>query len=358
MDFEVGGEPDVLFYFSGSDADTFIKAEKVIPIEMIQEKYPEYASNLEKSAFTPSKIDNKMYAVPVYGYWEALYVNKKVCEKAGVEIPGKDTTWDEFLEICAKIDRAGYTPIAASLAKEPHYWFEFIVYNQMSPKTQGQIPTSMEEESGQAWMAGLTDLKDLYERGYFSSNTLYTSADECFQSFLDGKAAFLVDGSWKMGTIIQKAKNVDDFSVTYVPGKGNRKGSDMIGGFSSGWYITRKAWEDPDKQRAAVEFVSYMTSDEVISDFATAGLSTTALKDRKMIDDGNLCQLQKDAAWMLENSTSMVTAVQDNLSVKCRYPLFMGMPDIVTGKVSVEDALRKFLNLREEEAQQAVELLN
>lgn len=351
MDFEVGGEPDVLFYFNGSDADTFIKAGKVVSLNTIRKEYPDYASNMEASAFVPSGADGDVYAVPVYGYWEALFINKKVCEAAGVAVPDGDTTWNEFMVICEQIKRAGYTPIAASLAKEPHYWFEFIIYNQMSPDTHDQIPSALDEISGQAWIDGLTDLKEVYEKGYFASNTLYTSADESFQSFLDGEAAFLVDGSWKLGTIVQKAENVDDFSVTYVPGKGERKGSDIIGGFSSGWYITQKAWEDPDKRDAAVEFVTYMTSDAVVSDFALAGLSATALKDRKVTEADNFCQLQKDAVTMLENRTSMVTAVQDSLSVKCRYPLFVGMADVVTGKVSVEDALQKFLSLREEEAQ-------
>lgn len=350
MDFEVGGESDVLFYFTGSDANAFIQAGKVVPIKTIQEKYPEYASNLDEETFVASEVDGEVYALPVYGYWEALFVNKKICKEAGVKIPDENTTWEEFMDICSKIREAGYTPIAASLAKEPHYWFEFALYNQMSQKTHDQIPVSLDEPSGQAWMAGLSDLKGMFQKGYFLRNTLYTSADESFQSFLDGEAAFLVDGSWKIGTIVSNAENVDDFTVTYVPGKGERKGTDIIGGFSSGWYITTKAWEDPEKQAAAVEFISYMTSDKAVSDFASISLSATALKNGASYDEDSLNQLQKDAVAMLENKTSISTAVQDRLSVQCRAPLFDGMPNIVTGKVEIEDALQEFFDLRREEA--------
>ena len=39
----------------------------------------------------------------------------------------------------------------------------------------------------------------------------------------------------------------------------------IISGLSSGWYITKKAWDDPDKRAAAVSFISDMTTDENVS---------------------------------------------------------------------------------------------
>ena len=350
LDFEVGGESDVLFYFNGSDANSFIKAGKVVSVDTIKKEFPDYASNLDESTFAASEVDGKVYALPIYGYWEGMFVNKKVCEAVGVEIPDANTTWEEFTDICTKIRAAGYTPIAASLAKEPHYWFEFIIYNQLSPQTHSQIPESMRDSSGQAWLAGLNDLKEMYTKGFFPDNTLYTSADESFQSFMDGEAAFFVDGSWKISTIISSAENVDDFTVTYVPGKGGRKNTDIIGGFSSGWYITTKAWEDPEKRQAAVDFITWMTSDEAVSDFASIAVSSTTLKNNANYDDVAFNQLQKDAVVMLDNKTSISSAVQDSLSVEVRAPLFDGMPNILTGRVSVKEALQEFLDLRVEEA--------
>lgn len=356
MDFEVGGETDILFYFNGSDADSFIKAGRVVSLDTIREEYPEYGSNIADSALVPSTVDGNVYCLPAYGYWEALFVNKKVCEAAGVEIPDADTTWEEFEETCTQIRSAGYTPIAVSLAMEPHYWFEFAIYNHMSPGTHAQIPSMLGEHSALAWKAGLTDLKDMYSKGYFPTNTLFTSADESFQRFLDGESAFLVEGSWKVGSITSNAEDITDFTVTYVPGKGERKNTDIIGGFSSGWYITTKAWKDPDKRQAAVDFIKHMTSEEAISDFASISVSATALKNGAKYDESGLNPLQKDAVKMLENITSISPAVQDNLSVTSRTPFFAGMPDIVTGRVSVEETMEEFLSLRIKEATRIEEI--
>ena len=154
---------------------------------------------------------------------EAMEVtNKAVMEAAGAEIPTADTTWDQFLETCQVIKNAGYTPIATSLAKEPHYWFEFAIYNHDSAKTHTTVPEAVDDAAGEAWQAGLADIKDLYEKGFLSENTNTATGDEVFQSFLEGKSAFYLDGSWKMGgikegtatTALKNGAEIDESSLT------------------------------------------------------------------------------------------------------------------------------------------------
>ena len=125
MDFQTGADPDVLFFFNGADASPFIEEGKVVSIDTIRETYPEYASNMNDDLITPSIVDGVKYAVPVNGFWEAMFCNTEVLEAAGVEVPGADYTWEAFLEDCQKISDAGYTPIAAALGNIPHYWWEF-----------------------------------------------------------------------------------------------------------------------------------------------------------------------------------------------------------------------------------------
>jgi raffinose/stachyose/melibiose transport system substrate-binding protein len=122
-DFETGTEPDVLFYFLGSDANPIIEADKVVSLDEIRAEYPDYASNMKEEMLVPSAVDGTVYGVPSTGYWESLFVNTKVLEAAGVAVPGADYTWDQFLTDCQKIKDAGFTPVAVSLQEVPHYWF-------------------------------------------------------------------------------------------------------------------------------------------------------------------------------------------------------------------------------------------
>lgn len=342
-DFEVGSEPDVLFFFNGVDSNAFVEAGKVVSIDEIRKEYPDYATNMKDGMMGASPVDGVNYSVPVNGYWEGLYVNKAVCEAAGVDIPDATTTWSDFLDICQKIKDAGYTPIACSLATIPHYWFEFCIYNHLSVTTHNVLPTSIDSVQGKGWIAGLGDIKDLYEKGYFPDNTLTGTDDETFQMFIDGKAAFLLDGSWKVNGIQDATDNIDNFTVTYVPGEGDRKSTDIIGGLSSGYYITKKAWDDPAKREAAVNFVSYMTSDEMVSKFAQ--VSATALVNGVQVDESTLSSLAVAGLKMVEGATGMTGAVQDQVSAEARVPVFDGMPKLVQGEVEIPDAVQECLDL-------------
>ena len=339
-DFETGSEPDVLFYFTNADAEPFISAGKVVSLEEIRAEYPDYAGNMKDSMMAVA-ADGKQYAVPSSGYWENMFVNKKVLEDCGVAVPGPDYTWDQFLADCETIKEAGYTPIACSLVEVPHYWFEFTVMNNGTVENHLDIPAAADDAAAAKWAAGLNDIKALYEAGYFPANTLTASDAETVELFNSGEAAYLIDGSWKVGYFTENAEDLNDFAIAYVPGKGERSASEAIGGISMGYFITTKAWNDPDKREAAVEFVSQLTSDEVLSTFVTT--EVTALVNGAKPEGLN--PLQQSAADANANITAIAGAVQDSLTAEARGDLFANVQNVVTGKMSAEDAVASAIAL-------------
>ena len=330
----------MLFFFTNADAEPFVSAGKVVSVEEIRAEYPDYASNMRDSMLAVA-ADGKQYSIPSYGYWENMFVNKTVLEDCGLEVPGPDYTWDQFLADCEVIKENGYTPIACSLVEVPHYWFEFLVMNNGTVANHLDVPASVEDEAGQKWVAALEDFKALYEAGYFPANTLTASDAETVEMFNQGEAAFLIDGSWKVGYFTENAADLNDFAISYVPGKGDRSASEAIGGISMGYFITRKAWDDPAKREAAVEFVSQLTSDEVLSTFVTT--EVTALVNGA--SPAGLNPLQQSAADANANITAIAGAVQDSLTAEARGDLFANVQNVVTGKMSAEDAIASALAL-------------
>ncbi len=339
-DFETGSEPDVLFFFTNADAEPFVSAGKVVSIDEIRNEYPDYATNM-KSSMMAVAADGVQYSVPSSGYWENMFVNKAVLADCGVEVPGPDYTWDQFLADCETIKEAGYTPIACSLFEVPHYWFEFLVMNNGTVENQLDVPASVDDEAGQKWVAALNDFKALYEAGYFPANTLTASDAETVELFNAGEAAFLIDGSWKVGYFTSNAENLDDFAIAYVPGKGERSASEAIGGISMGYFITRKAWDDETKREAAVEFVSQLTSDEVLSTFVTT--EVTALVNGA--SPAGLNSLQQSAADANASITAISGAVQDTITGEAKADLFGNIQNVVTGKMTPEDAVASAITL-------------
>lgn len=340
-DFQTGTEPDVLFFFTSTDAEPIIQAGKVVDIATIRAAYPDYADNMRDSMLAVAS-DGKNYAVPSSGFWENMFVNTKVLADCGVAVPGPDYTWDQFLTDCETIKAKGYAPIACSLFEVPHYWFEFCIMNNGTLDSQLDIPASAADAVGQKWAAGLNDIKDLYEKGYFPVNTLTATDAETVQLFAEGEAAFLIDGSWKVNYFVDNyGDQLSDYAISYVPAKGQRKASEAIGGISMGYFITKKAWDDPAKQAAAVEFVKHMTSDDVMSTFVTT--EVTALKNGA--SPSGLNPLQQAAADANANITGVIGAVQDTVTGECKADLFGNVQNVVTGKMTAEDAVASAIAL-------------
>ena len=343
-DFETGSEPDVLFFFTNADAEPFISANKVVSIDEIRAEYPDYAANM-KDSMMATAADGKHYAVPSSGFWENMFVNKSVLDTCGVAVPGPDYTWEQFLTDCQTILDNGFTPIACSLVEVPHYWFEFAVMNNGTVDNQLDIPTVTDgklDAAGEKWVAALNDIKDLYERGFFPQNTLTASDAETVAMFGEGEAAFLIDGSWKVGYFTENhADTLEDYQIAYVPGKGERKASEAIGGISMGYFITRKAWDDPAKQAAAVEFVSQLTSDETLSKFVTT--EVTALKNGAT--PSGLNAIQQSAAACNANITGVVGAVQDTITAEAKGDLFANVQKVVSGQMTAAEAVESAMKL-------------
>lgn len=84
-DMNSGNEPDLLFYFIGADAEGFVNAGKVVPLNEILDADAEW-----KNGFLPNALelarqkDGNIYAVPLTGFYEGLFVNKKIFEDNGL----------------------------------------------------------------------------------------------------------------------------------------------------------------------------------------------------------------------------------------------------------------------------------
>ncbi|NLC78921.1 MAG: carbohydrate ABC transporter substrate-binding protein [Ruminococcaceae bacterium] len=340
-DFEVGAEPDVLFFFTGTDSDPFVRAGKVVSVDEIRKVYPNYAANMDYDMFPASAVDNECYAVPVNGYWESLYVNKTVFSSCGLELPDENYTWDKFLSDCAVIRDNGYTPIA--LSAYPHYWFEYFLYNECPAAVYGEIPAVDSGECWDAWVAALNKFKEFYELGFFPENYLTATDDETCRMMVDNSAAFLLDGSWKINYFIENGVD-ENIALTYVPGAGARATTDIIGGLSAGYYITQKAGENEEKRAACVDFISFMTSDEMVSKFGA--MAITALSNGTL-EEAHESELVTQARIILAGATDTTAAVQDSMDGDARTFMFESIrSSIVTGNRTAEDVLREVIGIK------------
>ena len=92
-----------------------------------------------------------------------------------------------------------------------------------------------------------------------------------------------------------------------------------------------------------MEFVSHMTSEEVLSTFVTTEI--TALKNGTV--GSGLNDIQREAAEALNRVTGMAGAVQDTISGEAKSRLFESIPRVVTGQLGAAEAVEQAMKLNE-----------
>ena len=261
-DFEAGAEPDVLFYFNGNDSNPFVEAGKVVTIDEIRSVYPDYASNMKDEMIPACPADNKKYAVPFYGYWEGMFVNKSVCEQAGAEIPGADTTWEEFMEICQKIKDAGYDPITVDDAYQQSMYGHYLAMI----KDVDWVGELLTDKTGKLWddpaiLQMAEDFQELREKGYFAKSVgsnVFPAAQN--GEFAMGTAAMYYNGSWLPNEVAEITGDDFQWGAMFFPAPEGSKYPYTTYTTGCQFYGVNKDCEHPEEAVALLaEFTSVKT---------------------------------------------------------------------------------------------------
>ena len=346
-DFEVGSDPDILQFYTGTNLNTLIEGKKIVPIDEIRTVYPDYADNIAEGAWagTASLVDGKNYGVPTNGYWEATFYNKTLLAQAGYDKFPEN--WKDFLDMCDALKAKGITPIAESLSGEPNYTFEFLLYNKVGSALAQTTPKEIGDKASEYYTQVLDVFKSFYDKGYYPSNTTTISREEAVQLFADGKAAMIFGGHWNRGAMDvddkgNKQAATDDIELFGFPTEypAIRDANSFVGGYSSGFMITRKAWEDPAKRQACVDFIKYATSDEAITSFS--GASASPLKVPGEL--AGATELLERCRLVIAGGKNIVGAVEDTWKVPAKEGLFY--EDIAlycAGEITAEQLIQDFI---------------
>lgn len=335
-DFSVGNEPDVIQFFTDATADGIVLTNKLVPLEEIQAEYPEYAADIYDAALDAAKnTDGVRRAVPTTAYWEGLYCNKDLFDKYGVELP---TDWDSLKRAIITFRDHDIIPIACSLNSVPHYWIEYLMLYSAGVEEYTMIP----EKAPEGWSKGLTMFKALRALRAFPDNTDTVDDSYTGELFRDKRAAMQLEGSWY-------AANIEDTENTIVisfPGVPEQKAAanTIVGGISSGFYITRKAWEDEEKREAAVKFVMAQTCTSSVQRYweATGKVTQPIVELPEVEPDSPFAESIEDYT-----ANAVKTVAPTDARIGSAYKtLVTEVVRVSTGAIRAEDAINEALMTR------------
>lgn len=337
-DFAVGNEPDVLQFFTDATANQLVAMDKFVTVEEIREVYPDYAADtLDWALELAANADGVSRAVPTTGFWEGLYVNEDLFEEYGLPLP---TDWLSFVQAVEVFRENGIVPVACALSNVPHYWLEYLLLYTAGEKDYLE-PGSEPPES---WMRAVELFGTLWEMGAFPEDTDSITNEYAAELFERKEAAMFLEGSWYLPGV----KDREHTLVLPFPGVPDQKMQPgaVISGMTSGFYITRKAWNDPKKRDAAVRYVMAHTCQEAVQRYYDDG-GGAAVAATEVVPPENRSRLAEWAAEYGDLAVKKLLPTDSRMDPQAYQTLIAGISEISLGG-SADRLLRRVFEIAEE----------
>lgn len=323
-----GSPPEIFDLFGGTDTKDYVKANRLLDLTPILDELGLKDKFYSLEEFT---VDGKIYGLPMAGYVEGIFYNKKVLKDNGIEPP---KTWDEFIAACDKLKAKSITPIALA-SKDA--WVINMMMNTLWVRTAGHSTNGFLGGSKKWTDPNVVDAFKKYEtlikKGYVQEGTLALAYAEQQNKFSAGGAAFMFDGSWANTPLIDKEKSkvADDVGFLNFPSVGGPGDSLINGGWSNGYGFSKSV--TGNKLAAVKEFIKQMYNDD--------------MQKRQLLEEGMLPALKlKDTsgaqpiiAEIINTSSAQkgtFPAFDASIQTKVRETLERGMQELIAGRTAPE----------------------
>ncbi|HEU4322009.1 MAG TPA: extracellular solute-binding protein [Roseiflexaceae bacterium] len=267
-----GSPPDIFQSWGGGVLKQYAEAG------LVQDLTPALAENGWGDSFQPGPLslytfDGKTYGVPWNAGMIGFWYNKSLFEKAGISTP--PATWTELLDTVKKLKDAGITPMAlGGRDKWPGHFYWVYLATRIGGQAAFERAYNREGAfTDPSFVEAGVKLKELVDLQPFQTGFLGAGYGDHQAVMANGQAAMELMGQWAPSANRNVAEDVEAYNANlgWFPfpavegGAGNI--ADALGG-GDGFALGKNA------SPAAIDFVRFLTSVEVQTEMAKAGLAS------------------------------------------------------------------------------------
>ncbi|WP_433479256.1 sugar ABC transporter substrate-binding protein [Spirillospora sp. CA-142024] len=282
-------------------------------------------SGIDPNLLGAGRTGGKTYGIPIGANTLALYYNKEVLKKAGVDIASvKD--WASLNAALAKVKEAGKKGITFSAVGTEEGSFQFLPWFWGS----GAALTKLDSPQG---VSALSLWTDWLKKGYAPNSVISNTQTTSWQEFATGDYAFAENGTWQLANA---EKAGFDYGIIPVPG--------VNGGIApaptGGEFVTVPVQKQTGRYATSLKLVQCLTNTD--NSFTTTNTlsyiaPTAAVQAKQVAADPDL-KVWVDAVKAAKGRTG------DNLGTK--YPkiseqMWTAAQAALSGKASPQEALAK-----------------
>ncbi|MFF7645281.1 extracellular solute-binding protein [Streptomyces canus] len=280
-------------------------------------------SKVDPNLLAAGQSGGKTYGTPIGANTLALYYNKAVLKKAGVDIASvKD--WTSLTAALAKVKGAGKKGITFSAIGTEEGSFQFLPWYWGS----GAKLTALDSDQA---VSALSLWKNWLDKGYAPNSVINNTQTTSWQEFASGDYAFAENGTWQLANA---DKAGFEYGVIPVPAATGGSAAAPTGGE----FVTMPVQDDTGRYATSQKLVSCLTNSQNLLDTDTT-LSyvapTSEVQDKQVAANAEL-KPWVDAVKAAKGRTS------DDLGTK--YPkiseqMWKAVQSALSGSASPKDAL-------------------
>lgn len=270
-----GDAPTMIMSWTGGALLEYVQEDRVVPLD---DHVGELEQRVHDSVWQNGVVDDSVYAVPLNDVQPVvLYHNQDVLDEHGLSVPETWSDVEEIIDTLDEVDEVDAFSLAGGSVWPALMWLQYLTDRHGGEEVFNAV---VEGEDG-AWdnesiIFALETMQELGDNGYIENyNAVDAAQNEDAQLLADGRAAFLLQGSWVYATINQdfpEFADSDAFGFTTFPELEDGAGdpSNVVGNPANFWSVSSDASEE--EQEVAFDYISeHLYNDEVVDDMLDAG---------------------------------------------------------------------------------------
>ena len=283
LKFSTGDVPDVLFG-EPKTYSVFVESGNVADLTDY-----DFVDRVQQNTLENVKIDDKVYGIPLDVMANAVLYNKDIFEELQLDIP---KTYTEFMDVCSKLDEAGYVACTAgyqdgiSVGANFYTIFYGTPYYNMSNFEDEMLAGEKKAGDYPELKRALLQWREIM--AYQNEDQRSINTDRAEQMFANGEAGMLIIGTWGIGTVSNY--NPDgNYGAFMFPSEEKKEDNRILITAGDTWMMVK----DSPNHDAAVAFFEYMTRPDVNAKWCTTTKEMTILND---VQTPELPQAMQDTA--------------------------------------------------------------
>ena len=285
-------------------------------------------TKLDTSAMAPNllgagQLGGKTYGVPIGANTLALYYNKDLLTKAGVDVASvKD--WPSLTAALAKVKAAGKKGITFSAIGTEEGSFQFLPWFWGSGAQLTQLDSAQAVSALALWTGWL-------KAGYAPNSVLNNTQTTSWQEFASGGFAFAENGTWQLGNA---GKLNFGYGIIPVPASSGGTAPAPTGGE----FVSMPVQKDTGRYATSQKLVACLTSGDnlLTTDTTLSYIAPVAAVQQKQVAANDKLKVWVDAVQAAKSRTG------DNLGTKypkISEPLWTAMQAALSGSKTPQAAL-------------------